>query len=143
MPCSPNLNPAPPPAKAAVPRPAQRWLNHCLAAAGAVGLLLSGCAEEPLPGQQLRSYECLENIALDTLPEHIRHCDAVVAAFPGNPSPLNDRYLLHSLAGNETAACADIEKAASLARSIPADKLDDQLRTDLTLRQKLCRQRQP
>ena len=62
-----------------------------------------------------------------------------MAAFPANPSPLNDRYLLHSLAGNEAAACADIAKASSLARQIPANSLDPQLRNDLKLRQELCR----
>ena len=106
---------------------------------GALLMLLAGCSEEPLPGQQLRSHECLQNITLDKLPEHISHCDAVVAAFPANPSPLNERYLLHSLAGNEAAACADIAKASSLARQIPANSLDPQLRNDLKLRQELCR----
>ena len=48
---------------------------------GALLMLLAGCSEEPLPGQQLRSHECLQNITLDKLPEHISHCDAVVAAF--------------------------------------------------------------
>ena len=108
-------------------------------AISAMLMLLASCSEEPLPGQQLRSHECLQNITLDKLPEHISHCDAVVAAFPANPSPLNDRYLLHSLAGNEAAACADIAKASSLARQIPANSLDPQLRNDLKLRQELCR----
>lgn len=76
---------------------------------------------------------------LDQLAEQIRRCDAVVAAFPDNPAPLNDRYLLHSLAGNEVAACADISRAAALAHSKPASSLDPQLRTDLKLRQELCR----
>jgi len=110
---------------------------------GSLILLLSGCSEEPLPGQQLRSYECLEKLALEKLPDHIRHCDAVVAAFPGDPGPLNDRYLLHSLAGNEPAACADIAKASSLAGSMPAKSLDPQLRSDLKLRQELCKRSKP
>ena len=29
--------------------------------------------------------------------------ETTIAAFPTNPVPLNDRYLLHSLAGNESA----------------------------------------
>ena len=64
----------------------------------------------------------------------------MVAAFPTNPAPLNDRYLLHSLAGNEAAACADIHRAAALASSKPPASLDPQLRTDLNLRQQLCQE---
>lgn len=103
-------------------------------------LLASGCAEAPLPQRQLRSDDCLQNVQLDQLPEHIRRCNEVVAAFPDNPAPLNERYLLHSLAGNEEAACADIARAAALARSKPAGSLDPQLRTELALRQDLCRE---
>lgn len=105
-----------------------------------VGLLLaSGCSEEPLPQRQVRSDDCLQNVNLEQLAEQIRRCDAVVAAFPANPVPLNDRYLLHSLAGNETAACADIARASALARAKPAGSLDAQVRTELRLRQELCR----
>jgi hypothetical protein len=64
----------------------------------------------------------------------------VVAAFPTNPAPLNDRYLLHSLAGNEAAGCADINRAAVLASSKPPASLDPQLRIDLKLRQQLCQE---
>ena len=103
-------------------------------------LLAGGCAEEPLPQRQVRSDDCLQTVQLDQLTEQIGRCDAVVAAFPTNPSPLNDRYLLHSLAGNEAAACADIKRAAALARSKPTASLDPQLRTDLNLRQQLCRE---
>ena len=91
----------------------------------------------------MRSDDCLQAVQLDQLAEQIRRCDAVVAAFPTNPGPLNDRYLLHSLAGNEVAACADITRAAALARAQPPNRLDPQLRTDLALRQELCREPRP
>jgi hypothetical protein len=110
------------------------------AALAGLVLLAGGCAEEPLPQRQLRSDDCLQTVQLDQLTEQIRRCDAVVAAFPTNPGPLNDRYLLHSLAGNEAAACTDINRAAALARSKPPASLDPQLRTDLNLRQQLCRE---
>jgi hypothetical protein len=102
-------------------------------------MLACGCSEEPLPQRQVRSDDCLQNVNLEQLAEQIRRCDAVVAAFPSNPVPLNDRYLLHSLAGNETAACADIARASALARAKPAGSLDAQVRTELKLRQELCR----
>ena len=113
------------------------------ATALALLLLASGCAEEPLPQRRLRSDDCLQAVQLDQLAAQIRRCDAVVAAFPTNPAPLNDRYLLHSLAGNETAACADIARAAAMARTKPAASLDPQLRTDLKLRQALCQDPRP
>lgn len=111
-----------------------------LAALAGLLLLAGGCAEEPLPQRQVRSDDCLQTVQLDQLTEQIRRCDAVVAAFPTNPGPLNDRYLLHSLAGNEAAACADINRAAALARSKSPASLGPQLRTDLNLRQQLCRE---
>lgn len=91
----------------------------------------------------MRSDDCLQAVQLEQLAEQIRRCDAVVAAFPTNPAPLNDRYLLHSLAGNEVAACADIARAAALARAQPANRLDPQLRSDLALRQQLCQEQRP
>ena len=111
-----------------------------MAALAGLLLLAGGCSEEPLPQRQLRSDDCLQTVQLDQLTEQIGRCDTVVAAFPTNPSPLNDRYLLHSLAGNEAAACADINRAADLARSKPPASLDPQLRTDLNLRQQLCKE---
>ena len=104
----------------------------------AVGGVLAGCAEQPLPQRAISRDDCLRELSLATLEERLRECDAVVAAFPSDPGPLNDRYLLHSLAGNDQAACADLRKAISLARSIPEGTLDEQLRIDLEVREQLC-----
>lgn len=110
-----------------------------LAALGAA-LLLVGCSEEPLPQSPLRSDDCLREVNLGDLGQQLKRCNQVVAAFPKNPAPLNDRYLLRSLAGpdQEAAACADIRRAAALARQVPTGKLDPQLRTELALRLALC-----
>jgi hypothetical protein len=62
----------------------------------------------------------------------------VVAAFPKDPGPLNDRFLLLTLADKDAAACQDIRKAAALARALPAGKMDQQLRQDLALRLADC-----
>ena len=99
-----------------------------------------GCSEEPLPQAPLRSDDCLRQVNIGDLDQQLKRCDQVVAAFPKNPAPLNDRYLLRSLAGpdQEAAACADIRRATALARQVPASKLDPQLRTDLALRLALC-----
>ena len=64
----------------------------------------------------------------------------MVAAFPDNPQPLNERFLLHSLNGDEQAACRDIRQAAALAKRIPPAKLDRLLRRDLELRMASCRE---
>ena len=63
----------------------------------------------------------------------------MVEAFPDDPQPLNERFLLHSLAGDNTAACRDIARAASLTKKLPADRIDPILRKDLELRQRSCR----
>jgi hypothetical protein len=105
-----------------------------------LALLLWGCAEAPLPEQGLRRDDCLRELSLENLQERLRTCHAVVAAFPQHPGPLNDRYLLHSLAGDDRAACADLGKAVTLARAIPAAQLDEQLRIDLKVRESLCKE---
>jgi hypothetical protein len=104
-----------------------------------MGGLVGGCAEAPLPERAVSRDDCLRELSLATLKERLQACDAVVAAFPRDPAPLNDRYLLHSLAGNDPAACTDLRKAIALARSIPKEKLDEQLRIDLEVREQLCK----
>ena len=105
-----------------------------------MGFLVTGCSEEPLPEAPMRSDDCLRDIKLDQLGEQLKRCDRVVAAFPTNPAPLNDRYLVRSLSGpdQERAACADIRRATALARQAKPGSLDPQLRTDLNLRLSLC-----
>ncbi len=102
-------------------------------------LLLAGCAEEPLPKRELTVSDCLLEVDLDRLPKAIKRCNRIVEAFPEEAGPLNDRYVLHSLAGDDAAACRDIAAAAALARRRPADSLDPLLRRDLELRQAACR----
>lgn len=103
-----------------------------------VALVCAGCAEAPLPKQAIRRDDCLRELKLANLSERLQACHAVVAAFPKDPAPLNDRYLLHSLAGDDRAACADLRKAIELAAAITADALDGQLRSDLRVRAQLC-----
>lgn len=123
-----------------VPRPAAKpWANRALGLLiCGLPLLLSACGEAPLPERELRSDDCLRDVQLDQLPEQIRRCDQVVARFPRNPAPLNERYLLLSLAGRDKEACADIRKAQDLARTAKAGSVDEQLRLDLKLRSELC-----
>ncbi|MCP9927134.1 hypothetical protein [Cyanobium sp. CH-040] len=104
-----------------------------------ISLALVGCSEEPLPQEEgVRRDDCLRNVTLDRLQEQISLCDEVVAAYPDDPGPRNDRYLLHSLAGEDAAACADLGEALRLADRLPAERLDAQLRSDLEVRRKLC-----
>ena len=100
--------------------------------------LLVGCAEEPLPQRRLNANDCLLEVRLDRLPQALKRCNAVVAAFPKDPLPLNERYLLHTLANDEAAACRDMARASALARAIPPARLDPLLRADLQRRQADC-----
>ncbi|MFM7360734.1 MAG: hypothetical protein ACKO25_02705 [Cyanobium sp.] len=102
-------------------------------------LCLSACAEEPLPQRKLSRDDCLLELRLDALKEALRRCDRVVAAFPKDPAPLNERFLIHSLRGEPQKACRDIAAATKLAATIPAEKLDPLLRNDLRLRSESCR----
>ncbi len=100
--------------------------------------LLGGCAEEPLPQRPITREDCLRTVKLEDLPGALRQCDRVVAAFPKDPGPLNERFLLHTLAGNTTAACRDIARATVLAAAVPKNKLDPILRQDLEVRRSSC-----
>ncbi len=116
-----------------------------LALALLLGLSLTACAEEPLPDRGLRRDDCLREVALTSLSERLRHCDAVVAAFPEDPGPRNDRSLLRSLGGDDQAACDDLREALRLAErwtaKHPSKSLDPQLRNDLAVRRQLCEAR--
>jgi hypothetical protein len=103
-----------------------------------IASLLTACAEEPLPQRRINRSDCLRTIDMDHLPEALRRCDAVVAAFPKDPGPLNDRFLLLTLADKDAAACQDIRKAAALARALPTKEMDQQLRHDLAIRLADC-----
>ena len=108
---------------------------------GALALgLLAGCAEEPLPQRRLRTDDCLQEVRIDQLPQAIARCDRIVKTFPQNPLPLNERFVLHTLAGDDRAACRDIALASALAARRPAAQVDRLLREDLKLRQASCRE---
>ncbi|MFN6340595.1 MAG: hypothetical protein ACK41W_18000 [Cyanobacteriota bacterium] len=102
---------------------------------------LFGCAEEPLPQPKLSREDCLRGMDMKKLPEAISRCDAVVAAFPRDPFPLNERFLLHTLNQNRRAACQDIVRANALARRPQAPPTDELLRQDLKLRLASCTRR--
>lgn len=102
--------------------------------------LLGGCAEEPLPQRRLRVDDCLQDVHMDQLKQAIARCDRVVKTFPRNPLPLNERFVLHTLAGDDRAACRDIALAAAVAARLPAARVDPLLREDLKLRQASCRE---
>ncbi|MEB3263050.1 MAG: hypothetical protein VKJ66_01615 [Synechococcus sp.] len=110
------------------------WLPALLALL--VGL--AGCSEEPLPERTIRADDCLRDVQIKQLKASIRRCDAVVKAFPSDPAPLNDRFLLHSLNGDGPAACRDIRRAVALAARQPAASLDPLLKEDLRLRAASC-----
>lgn len=123
------------------------WLSRLrVAVLGFTALLaagsLLGCQEQPLPQQGgVRRDDCLREVTLERLEEQIGLCDEVVAAYPDDPGPRNERYLLHSLAGNDEQACEDLREALRLAELLPDDELDAQLRSDLEVRRELCAER--
>lgn len=113
-------------------------------------ILLSGLAFAGCSGllttqtDQLDNDDCLSEVKLDELADAIRGCDAVVAAHPHDPRPWSDRSLLHNLAGDQKAACEDIERAAALAgTSRGAASADEQLRLDIRVRLESCREQPP
>ena len=106
-------------------------------------MLLGGCfspTEDPttrLPGLG----ECLRQVEMRKLGRAIERCNDVVAAHPRHPQPRNERALLHSLAGDNKAACSDSRAAAALLVRFPkSPPLDPLLTEEIQLRLKSCRQ---
>lgn len=101
--------------------------------------LLTACAEQALPERRSSADDCLQDLKMDRLKDALQRCDRVVAAFPRDPRPLNDRSLIHTLAGDDRSACRDIARAVKLSRALPPARLDSMLRQDLKVRSEACR----
>jgi len=121
------------------PRPPGLLRSGWLAMAVLLATLVTGCSEEALPQRSIRHDDCLSDLRMDRLKQALERCDKVVAAYPNDPLPLNERYLLHTLAENDRAACRDITRAGQLAKRTPTQRLDPGLRRDLERRQADCR----
>jgi len=116
-------------------RSARGWWSLAFLLCGA----LHGCAEEPLPKPRISREDCLRGLDMKDLKGAIARCDAVVAAFPNDPFPLNERFLLHTFNQDPKAACRDIVRAnALLAKTAKAPVTDELLRQDLKLRLASC-----
>ncbi len=119
----------------------------CTALALTLALALGGCAAAEQPttdSPRLRQDECLDEVKVDQLDEALERCDKVVNAFPIEARPLSDRFVIHTLRGEQTKACQDIDRAAELLKATsngkPAkDAEDPQLVTDIGVRQESCR----
>jgi hypothetical protein len=104
----------------------------------AMAILLTACAEEPLPQRRISADDCLSEVQIERLKEALESCNKVVAAYPNDPLPLNERYVLHTLAEDDKTACRDLARALELAKRIPAGRLDPILRHDLKIRRADC-----
>ncbi|TWB93768.1 hypothetical protein FB106_10346 [Synechococcus sp. Ace-Pa] len=109
-----------------------------------VGVCLGACRASPPPldPNRLSRDDCLKDVRVDALEKALLACDQVVAQFPQDPQPLNDRFVLHSLNEDPKAACRDIDQAAALLDSGEVDG-DPQLGIDVRVRQESCRERAP
>ena len=113
------------------------WLPPSLGA-GLLWIALSSCSAPPEPGEsQTRVDDCLRGVNLDRLPALLKHCDAVVEAFPEHPQPRKERALLLKLASKPQEACRDSLKAAALVKQgkHPVDAL---MRDEIDLRRRNC-----
>jgi hypothetical protein len=108
----------------------------CLGLVACGGLV--GCAEEPLPKPRISREDCLRGVEMKDLKGAIARCDAVVEAFPKDPFPLNERFLLHTLNQDPVAACRDIHRARALTKAPGAPAADPILLQDLKLRVASC-----
>ena len=111
-------------------------------------MLLGGCiSAPPEPGQRIVGQgDCLRKVQIAQIDGAIQRCNAVVAALPNEPQPRNDRALLHSLAGNNAAACRDSFAAAELLKRQGSKRPDAVLVEEIQLRQRSCQrlaQRRP
>jgi len=103
---------------------------------------LGGCVSAPsdptttLPGLG----DCLRQVEMKRLKKALRRCDEVVEAHPQQPQPRNERALLHSLAGDNQAACRDSLAAERLLKQLPKTASADPLLVEeIQLRARSCR----
>ncbi|MCX5931700.1 MAG: hypothetical protein NTW83_07700 [Cyanobacteria bacterium] len=116
----------------------------------ALTLALAGCAPAEPPtteAPRLRQDECLDEVKVDRLDQALERCDRVVSSYPRQARPLSDRFVIHTLRGEQGRACQDIDRAAELIKangdgSPPAEAGDPQLVTDIRVRQESCRDSQ-
>jgi hypothetical protein len=101
-------------------------------------LLLGSCGEAELPERSLQRDDCLRDVRLDQLNAALDRCNQVVSRFPEDPAPRNERSLLQALAGNDQAACADIQRAQELVQAAKPGSLDPLLVSELQVRQRSC-----
>ena len=73
-------------------------------------LVLNGCSEADLPQRNLQRDDCLRDVHLDQLTQALKRCDKVVAAFPSDPGPRNERSLLLALSGDDPGACRAVRR---------------------------------
>lgn len=112
-----------------------------------LALAMAGCTAAAPPtteSPRLRQDECLDEVKVDQLDQALERCDKVVSTFPLEARPLSDRFVIHTLRGEQTRACQDIDKAAELLKATsngppPKDAGDPQLVTDIRVRQESCR----
>ncbi|MFM1811941.1 MAG: hypothetical protein RLZZ336_879 [Cyanobacteriota bacterium] len=102
------------------------------------GLLLQACSEADLPQRSVQADDCLRDVQLDQLQQALKRCDQVVARYPRDPAPRNERSLLLSLNGQDQAACREIEAAHALARQAKAGSVDPLLASELRMRRQSC-----
>ncbi|MCP9885440.1 hypothetical protein KBY97_09950 [Synechococcus sp. ATX 2A4] len=108
------------------------------------GWALIACGVQPVEvGNAPASDDCLREVTLEELPAALQRCDASVQAFPSDPRPLSERSVLHSLGGDQAAACRDIERAALLLRQQGGKAVDGQLAIDIRIRLEGCQEKAP
>ena len=120
------------------PRSGAPTLPFLLVSLVLVAFGLVSCAEEPLPKAKPNREDCLRGLEMKKLKDALTRCDEVVAAFPTDPFPLNERFLLHTLNRDSPAACRDILRAQALALKAKPGTVDELLRQDLKLRLASC-----
>ena len=97
-------------------------------------LILCGCGSGTPDAES-----CLADVEANALNRALKHCDRVVTAHPEDPRPLNDRFLLHTLLQNKTAACQDIRKADQLLRQGSLNGSYKDLSDEIQVRLDSCR----
>ena len=108
-------------------------------AASSIALLLSSCSEAELPQRSVQRNDCLRDVNLEQLQQALSRCNQVVARYPQDPLPRNERSLLLALAGDDSGACREIEAAQALVRRFKPNSLDPLLVSELKVRQSSCR----
>ncbi len=99
-------------------------------------LINLGCSTTYNSGATIES--CLKSYKKNNLEHTLKICEKIIARFPNNPQPLNDRSLIYTLNNKPALACKDVNQAMLLLKN-SSSSIDPLIKYQIEIRHKNCK----